>query len=187
MAQMQSIAQFLPAIQAGVGLVTNVVSTFGDAADEKDSQNQALMALRRRQNENIQQAQEDAALERDKIVSSAKQADLQRRKALKRAVARQRANFAGSGITGRGGSSEAVLLGLFDESDIERQDRARLDQLRFNALDQNLDQRQRLNLIQRAELQERNKLNLAAQSRQNIIGTAEDVIKTGFQAAKLFG
>ena len=52
-----------------------------------------------------------------------------------RAVARQRANFGSSGISSDSGSGQAVLLGLFDETEDELARREQLDNLRNRALD----------------------------------------------------
>jgi hypothetical protein len=78
---------------------------------------------------------------------------------LKRAVARQRAAYGASGIEANSsGSAQAVLLGLFDESEEEKNQREKLDTLRLNAIDQDVDQRSRLNVLQRTQLAEKQRL-----------------------------
>ena len=85
----------------------------------------------------------------------AKAAEDERRAALRRAVARQNARFGASGIGGSGGSAEAVLLGLFDESEEDLASRERLDNLRNRSLDLNVAQNSSLNVLQRSQLQQR--------------------------------
>lgn len=61
------------------------------------------------------------------------QAESARKDALRRAVARQRASFSAQGTGSAGGSADAVLLGLFTESEEDRVKRERLDSLRDQA------------------------------------------------------
>lgn len=56
-----------------------------------------------------------------------------RKDALRRAVARQRASFGAQGTGSASGSADAVLLGLFSESEEDRVKRERLDSLRDHA------------------------------------------------------
>ena len=63
----------------------------------------------------------------------AAQMETARKDALRRAVSRQRANFGAQGTGSTGGSADAVLLGLFSESEEERAERERLDHLRGQA------------------------------------------------------
>lgn len=121
-------------------------------------QDLALRQLQQRQAHDLQIAGDKAALERSQIAASAQADDERRRAALKRAVARQRASFGAQGMGGATGSAEAVLLGLFDESDQDRAQRERLDQIRLGAVDQALASRNQLNILQRSQLQERQKL-----------------------------
>jgi hypothetical protein len=70
-----------------------------------------------------------------------------RREALRRTVSKQRANFGAQGIETSEGSGQAVMLGLFEESDAEKQYRDRLDTLKRAALDQDTDTKRRKNLL----------------------------------------
>lgn len=81
-----------------------------------------------------------------------------RRTRLKRAVANQRAKFGASGIGSGDGSSEAVLFGLFDESDEERALREKTLSLRNNAIDLNSAQIQQKNLLEQAQLRQKQDL-----------------------------
>ncbi len=154
MAGLSSVISNIALIKDGIGLVNNLVSGEVSGREQGKSQDLALRHLQERQAEQQRQSAEDAALERQQISLSAEQEERKRRDALRRAVARQRAQFGGSGISSNGGSSEAVLLGLFDETEAERGAREKLDALRFGALDQGLDQQRRLDVIQRTQLQE---------------------------------
>tara|TARA_B100001989_G_scaffold240165_1_gene204992 strand:- start:283 stop:780 length:498 start_codon:yes stop_codon:yes gene_type:complete len=140
------------AIAGTVGIVSSVVR-------QSEGRNQQLEHLKQQQNLQLVQAQQDAALDRQKIALDASQAEEKRRAALKRAVARRRASFGAQGVGSGAGSSQAVLLGLFDESEDDLRRRTELDNLRLSAIDQDLSQRGSLNVLQRTQLAERNKLD----------------------------
>lgn len=124
----------------------------------RNDQDLALRQLTAQQALNEQQAARAADLQRQKLAADTLSAENNRRAALRRAVARQRAQFGGSGFTGGDGSAEAVLLGLFEETEGDRADATRLDALRSAALDQSLGDQRALNVLQRAQLQERQAL-----------------------------
>lgn len=151
-------------VTQGVGLAVNEFS-------RRQSQDQALEQLQERQALQQQQQAQDAALQKQQIALSAAQNEEERKAALKRAVARQRANFGSQGVGSGAGSSQAVLLGMFEETEDELSRREELDNLRLNAVDLNVSQSNALNVLQRTQLQERNNLNnLTAGTR--IIGNA---------------
>ena len=131
----------------------------------RSQQDLALAQLSAQQNLDQQQAIAEADLQRQKIATDALSSDQKRRAALRRAVAKQRTQFGGSGLTGGDGSTEAVLLGLFEESEQDKATSTRLDTLRSAALDQSLNDRQALNVLQRAQLQERQSLARIASGR----------------------
>jgi hypothetical protein len=131
-----------------LGTVAGVVQPFVQDNTERKQQKQA-------QNLNLQQMQQDAAFKKEEARIAAEQADSQRRAALKRAVARQRANFGSQGVGSNAGSSEAVLLGLFQESDEERANREKLESLRNTIIDSNLGNQRQLNLLQQTQLREK--------------------------------
>lgn len=106
----------------------------------------------------LQQQQEQAALEREKIRVDAQNAEAQRQAALRRAVARQRAQYGASGVSSGEGSARAVLLGLFDESEEELSQRTALDNLKSRAIDQGIAQQQRINTLQLTQLRQRDKV-----------------------------
>ena len=165
----------LTPVITGITTLTTAVSaadrlinaTRGFASDPYEAQRKALraeqdLALRQlsaQQSLNEQQALQDAELQRQKLAADSLSADNARRAALRRAVARQRAQFGVSGLSAGDGSGEAVLLGLFEETERDRNDAARLDQLRSAALDQSLSDQRALNVLQRSQLQERQALS----------------------------
>lgn len=132
-----------------------------DAAAKKDQrreQDLAMAQLKARQALDEEQAAQDAAQARDRMALDAQTSETARRAALKRAVARQRAAFGAQGTGSSDGSAQAVLLGLFDESEAERADRERLDGLRAAALDSDLSGRRQANLLQITQLGQRQTL-----------------------------
>ncbi|MCD8566477.1 MAG: transporter [Alphaproteobacteria bacterium] len=171
------MGSIVPAITQTVGLINTVNSAFsavnnlrGNVQDTSGSaedaarqqmiaeQNQALIQLQQRQALDEQQQADSTALEKQKIALEASQAEEQRQAALRRAVARQKAAFGGSGVSSTGGSADAVLLGLFDESESDLKQREALDNLRTTALDLDTAQTKSVNVLQATQLAERSKL-----------------------------
>lgn len=111
----------------GTQLVLNEV--VGNSS--RDANDQALEQLKQRQALDERQRAQDAELQRQSIALDAQEAEESRREALRRAVSRQRANFGAQGVGSGSGSSQAVLLGLFEESDDEKRRREELDNLLF--------------------------------------------------------
>ncbi len=124
-------------------------------------QNLALQQLQAQQGLSGANAAEQAALDRQKLAADSASSEAARRDALRRAVARQNAQFGSQGMSAGDGSGEAVLLGLFDESDQDRAMREKMDNLRLQAIDQNLQEDSRINVLQRTQLQERQNLERA--------------------------
>ena len=139
-----------PIIQIGsaLGTVANVIQPFYkdniSANQQKQSNDLAL-----------KQAQANAANQKELNRIAGLKEDTDRRNALRRAVAKQRANFGASGVGSADGSAEAVLLGMFSESDEERQLREQSLALRNNALDLNSAQIQQKNLLEQAQTQQK--------------------------------
>ncbi|MCB1556560.1 MAG: transporter [Alphaproteobacteria bacterium] len=129
------------------------------ARQQREQQALALKQLQEKQAVQLRDLQEQAALDRATIDARAAQAETDRRAALKRAVARQRAAFGASGIGNQSsGSNEAVLLGLFSESEADRAAREKLDTLRFSAIDQNIEAQKRINVLQASQLAEKQRV-----------------------------
>jgi hypothetical protein len=147
-------------VAANVGrIATNVLGGSSGTQDLRAQQDLAMRQLQQLQDQDYQRTMEEAAADRAKIAADAESAEGTRRAALKRAVARQRALYGSSGIeTNTSGSAQAVLLGLFDESEEEKNQREKLDTLRYGAVDQELSAKQRLNILQRTQLGEKQRL-----------------------------
>lgn len=90
---------------------------------------------------------ERTALEQRRLAEEQAEENRKRQQALRRAVAAQQARFGAQGIDARDGSGEAVLLGLFQESDEEKAYRERLNRLRQDSLQQSTDTARRRNLL----------------------------------------
>jgi hypothetical protein len=165
-----AVAPALGAVTQAVSAAEQVGSLFGASSlssqrSEENSlrqrQQQALRQLEQSQSEQLRDQQEQATLDRAKITNDAVADEERRKAALRRAVARQRTQFSSQGLSGVGGSAEAVLLGLFEESDSEREQRERIDSVRTSALDQDVAARKRLNVLQRNQLIEQQRLQRA--------------------------
>lgn len=142
------------AIASSVGAIAKAID--GGRAEDKLAEKQ----LRAQQDLQIRQQQQDAELAKEQRALEAEQDEERRRDALKRAVARQRASFGASGISkGTGGSADAVLLGLVDESEEELKRREQLDNIRNRALDQGIGQQRSINVLRATQLTEKNNLN----------------------------
>lgn len=139
-----------------VGRAVGTIQTLSGSGSQRESQNLALRQLQERQALQQQQLSQSNALERERLATLSAQDEEERRAALRRAVARQRANFGSSGVSSDSGSGQAVLLGLFDETENELARREQLDNLRSRALDMGEAQSSSLNLLQATQLQERN-------------------------------
>lgn len=145
----------------------SAIQGFGSSA-EKQAQANALaqqdLALRQLQAQQAlgqANAEQDAAMQRQNIAADAASAEATRMAALRRAVARQKAQFWASGVSDDG-SSEAVMLGMVNQSDADKADQDALDTLRYQAIDQNLGQQKSVDVLQQAQLQQKQNL-------QNII------------------
>lgn len=171
------LAPFAPLAQNSLPLVRGAQLIFDGVSDLiedpqeqrrkqlRAQQDQALRQLRQRQAADLRDLQERNELSRERIEAETQAAEEKRRAALRRAVARQRAQFAAQGVgTGGSGSTEAVLLGLFEESDDDRQQRERLDNIRTRALEQDSAARRRLNVLQSSQLAARQELERAIES-----------------------
>lgn len=130
---------------------------------QQADQELALKQLQQTQNAELSALQQQIALEKEQIAADAAETESERLSALKRAVARQKAVFGGSGVGNQSsGSSEAVLLGLFSESEDEKASREKLDNLRYTALDQDVANQNRVNVLQRAQLAEQQRIERAS-------------------------
>lgn len=164
------LAKTVGTVASVFSATTNLVNNGQDRSAE-----QALNQLRDQQKLEEQRAVEQANFQRQEIEIDTQAAEQQRRAALKRAVARQRASFGGAGISSNGGSSEAVLLGLFDESEEERVTRESLDNLRLQSIDSNLANISRVNTLERTQTESRNNLNQNIRARSNAFDLIDSI------------
>lgn len=159
-----TLGTVLGAVNTVERVVGKVRDYSGDAEDDRRrrlraQQDLALKQLKQQQTAKMDDAATDAALDKAKISTERESAEAKRRAALRRAVARQNVNFASRGLSKNdSGSSEAILLGLFDESDDDRTQREKLDTIRNRAIDSDLAAKSRLNVLQRTQLQEKQRL-----------------------------
>ena len=165
MGALNALGGVLPAltgVATGAAALERTIGTarrFGSNPAQSEK-NLALAQLKERQSLQNRQNEAQNTLEREKNTMNAAQSEKERRKALRRAVSRQRARFGAQGLgAGAGdGSSEAVLLGLFSESDDERKKREGLDHLRDRSLELDSAQSRSANLLQASQLAQRQKL-----------------------------
>lgn len=146
------------AIQAlgAVNTVLGAIDSYQNNSGRREyNQQKALIDLENKQ------ARERAAYEKEQIRLNAEKTESERLDALRRAMAKRRASYGADGIGSYDGSSEAVLLGLFEESDEKRQQREALDTLKKASVDQDVSQRQRLNTLKLTQLKERNRIKEA--------------------------
>lgn len=162
MGSLVPLATQVAQVAQAAGTIASVGSRVIDNNRADQRRDVALQQLIQRQKIERRDAQEKAALDKSEIVAKAAQAETERKNALRRAVARQRAQFGASGISSNGGSAEAVLLGLIEESNDDRHSREKLDALRLQEIDQSLQNKKRVNTLERTQLQQRN--NVAGDS-----------------------
>src|SRR5688572_11584877 len=100
-----------------ISRVLNMAGLYGGYGDTAG----AMRAARKQYDATEQQIASSAASEKEKLALESAEDARKRREALKRATSKQRATFGAQGLEASDGSGEAVLLGLFSESDAERQ------------------------------------------------------------------
>jgi hypothetical protein len=157
----QALSSFTTLVNTANTAFGAVRTLSGDNDFLRAQQDLALRQLQAQQGLAESKAAQRAAAEREALALQTAQADEQRRAALKRAVARQRAQFGAQGLDAGDGSGQAVLLGLFEESEQERRRREQMDSLKNSAIQTDLEQQKRLNVLQRTQLQEQQALQRA--------------------------
>ena len=155
-----TLTKTVGAISAFGGAV-NTLTGYDDKL-QRQRQDQAMRDLQARQQQQLAEANADAAEKRAQIALSAEEAEDRRRAALKRAIAKRNARFGATGIGGSGGSREAVLLGLYDESEAEKQRAKGLDKLRYSAIDTDLSNLTSRNILEQTQLSESQRLSALA-------------------------
>ncbi|MDQ2105467.1 hypothetical protein [Azospirillum isscasi] len=122
------------------------------------SQNLAVQQLRTGQAATLAEKEGDART-RLAQASAAAQADERRRvDALRRTGARTRAALGSNGVSAADGSGEAILLGVVKDGAAERAEAEGADRLKREAIQQEVDGVRRRNLLEQAQLAERQRL-----------------------------
>jgi hypothetical protein len=124
-------------------------------------QNLALAQLQAQQNLDSRKLSENIALEKQTLATNSAATEEARRQALKRAMARQKVSFASQGVSAGDGSAEAILLGLYNESEADKATRTHLDDLKVKALDNNLSHNAQMDLLERTQMIENQRLKSA--------------------------
>lgn len=139
--------------------VLGAVNTVMGAVDQY-SQNSGRSDYEARQRANqvaLQNATNKAEFEKHQIALDSDRVETERRVALRRAIAKQRASYGASGIDSSNGSAQAVLLGLVDDSQGLLDQRNALDNLKKAAADESVYAQHRVNTLQLTQLKERDK------------------------------
>ncbi len=157
MADIQALGGLLPVINKSISIV-NTIDRAERLLNRKSDHKDRDLALRQLQER--QAAEEKIAgtrLARDQMILDAESASTERRRlnALKRETARQNAAFGGAGVEGDTGSGEAVLLGLFNESEDEKRDQDSITALRRQMLADNFNALKSRNLLEFSHATER--------------------------------
>jgi hypothetical protein len=161
------LTSIIGAVRTAVNFIENPASLnpFNTQSGLVEKQQElALRQLQAQQKVEAQNAAAQADLQRRQIAASAQEQQDQAQAALMRAVAKQRASFGAQGISPGEGSAQAVLLGLYDQSEEQQADQQRLDNLRYAAIDQNLSNRYNVDVLQRTQLRQKQKLQKIAEN-----------------------
>lgn len=166
MGALTSVARILTPVLSTAGLPGALIASSAKLAAQSDAremlrrqQETALAQLKSRQSLDESIAAQNAELEKAKIAADADSANARRTAALRRAVAKQKTLFSAQGLSGGGGSNEAVLLGLYNEADMNAADQVRLDRLKTTALDQSLVAQKQKNVLEASQLAEQQRLS----------------------------
>ncbi|HYG89539.1 MAG TPA: hypothetical protein VD978_25160 [Azospirillum sp.] len=129
-----------------------------DMAWLAQAQNLEASQLRAQQDAEMQTAGADAQTRLASQAAQSADEERRRRDALRRAMGRARADLGGQGVSAADGSGEAILLGLVGETDQESRTAAQADLLKRQAIQQELDNARRRNLLQQAQLAQRQRI-----------------------------
>ena len=138
----------------GLALIPTIASTLATAGTVINVA-KTLSGNDKQTNLAVSQQAQQTALQQQQVATQNQQANEERQAALRRAMARTRAQLGAQGVNSVGGSGEAVLLGLYQESEADQTRRNNLDKLRQTALSQEQDQFSSRNLLAQQERQER--------------------------------
>ncbi len=130
------------------------VKTLASAGQYYVSNSERLRELDTINIKNAQLAQ-NAALQKQSNLLALQQKETDRQDKLRRAASTQRANFGSQGVGSVTGSSDSVLQGLAETSDIERQNNQSKTAMDNAIIDQNLQNQTQLNLLQKQQLKQK--------------------------------
>lgn len=133
-------------ITSVLGAASNILSLGRDAYNY-NTINRDYSNAQNRYAQTENEIAQDRAQQKQQLALQAEQDGAARRSALKRVMAKQQAEFGAQGIDTTDGSGQAVLLGLFKESDDEKNYRDKLDALKNTSIDQDADNRRKRNLL----------------------------------------
>lgn len=122
------------------------------------SQEQTLAQLRTSHDAAYQSQDRESQTQLAQMTAAADAEEKRRVDALRRTVAKTRASLGSRGVSAADGSGEAILLGLVKDTAGERQDAQTAEQLKRQAIQQNLDAIRRRNLLDQAQLADRQRL-----------------------------
>jgi hypothetical protein len=104
----------------------------------------------------MQQARANANSDLKMLAENTRNAEEERLRNLKSAIAKQRAEFGASGVSSSGGSSSAVLEGFLNESTADKAARDRVDSLKTQAINDKVYQKNQTNLLELSKMEEEN-------------------------------
>ena len=122
------------------------------------SQNLSARQLRAGQAATLVEKEADARTRLAQASTTAQSDERRRVDALRRTVARTRAALGSNGVSAADGSGEAILLGVVKDSAAERTEAEGADRLKREAIQQEVDNVHRRNLLEQAQLAERQRL-----------------------------
>lgn len=157
MADLQALGGILPVINKSISIV-NTIDRADRLLNRKSGSKDRDLALRQlRQRQASEEKIAATRTARDQMILDAESASTERRRlnALKRETARQNAAFGGAGVDSETGSGEAVLLGLFQESEDDKRDQDSITALRRQILTDNFAALKSRNLLDYAQTSER--------------------------------
>ena len=156
---MGQISSVLSAISTANSAASNASRFSRLVAGESDTlknlrlqQAQAAEQLRARQGLEEELAARKKSPETAILQAESAAAERRRVQALAAASAKQRAVSGAAGVGSADGSGEAVLLGLFTQSDAERIDAEKLAEIRRQILDENFESLRARNLLEFTQL-----------------------------------
>lgn len=121
------------------------------------SQNSAADQLRANQAQSLAELRSSTQTQLAQVNADAAAVEKRRVAALRRAMATTRATLGGNGVSADG-SGEAILLGQVADTSSDRQDSQASDQLKRQALQQQIDDANRRNLLEQAQLADKQRL-----------------------------